>query len=125
MAAAAATPAAAAAGTATAASPVRISGVQVSPADTTITLQNSGNAAADLSGWKLRVGSTTATLPANTRAGPGETITLHTASGTSSGRDVYLGQDAAALLVGLQPGANIALLDAQDRTVTEFTIPRP
>src|SRR2546421_9141888 len=97
--AAAASPAAA---TAVAASPVRITGAQVTPSDATVTVQNSGTAAADLSGWKLWVGTVTATLPGNTNVPPGDTVTIHTASGTSAGKDVYLGQDATALMSALQ-----------------------
>lgn len=103
---------------------IRLTGVQPSATDTTFSLQNSGSTAVDVSGWRLRVGSNTAMLPANTRLGPGETLTIHTATGTSSGRDVYLGASAATLMSGLQPGASVALLDAQDRVVSEITLPR-
>lgn len=109
----------------TAASPVRFAGVNLSPTDTTITVQNAGTSAVDMSGWQLRVGDATATMPPNTSAAPGDTITIHTASGTSSGRDVYLGAQGAALLSGLQPGANVRLVDAQGGVQAEFTIPRP
>ena len=109
----------------TAASPVRFAGVNLSPTDTTITIQNAGTSAVDMSGWELRVGSATATMPANVSAGPGDTVTVHTASGNSSGRDVYLGAQAAALLSGLQPGANIQLVNAQGAVQAEFMIPRP
>lgn len=119
--AAAASPAAA---TAAAASPVRISGVQVSSADSTIAVQNAGSAAVDLGGWRLRVAGATATLPANARVGPGESLTIHTGSGTSSGRDVYLGQEGASLVGALQPGATVALVDPQGATVAEAAVPR-
>jgi lamin tail-like protein len=124
QAAAAASPVATQAAAAAAASPVRITGGQLSPTDTTITIQNAGTQAVDMSGWRMRVGTVTAALPANTRLGPTETLTVHTASGTSTGRDVYLGQEAAALLGALQPGAGVALLDAQGNVVSEFTLPR-
>jgi len=117
---AAASPAAAIA----AASPVRITAAQLSPTDATITIQNAGNAVVDMTGWRLRVGGATVTLPANSRVAPGESITIHTASGTNSGTDVYLGSDAATLLSGLQPGATVALVDAQGTVVSEFVLPR-
>jgi hypothetical protein len=98
--------------------------VQASPTDSTITVQNSGTAAVDLSGWRLRAGTSTAALPANTRVAPGESLTVHTGSGTSSGQDVYLGQEGAALASGLQPGATVALLDGQGGVVAEMTLPR-
>jgi competence protein ComEC len=104
-------------------SPIRITGAQVSPADTTFTLQNSGSLPVDLTGWRLRVGSSTAKLP-DVTVPPGGTVTVHTASGTNSARDIYLGQEAAALISGLQPGASVALLDAQGTPVSEFMLPR-
>ena len=113
-----------AAGTATAASPVRITGAQISPTDTTITLQNTSASAVDLAGWRLRVGSATATIPANSRVGPNDTATIHTASGTNAGRDIYLGQEAAGLISGLQPGASVALVNGQGVVAAEFTLPR-
>ena len=119
-----ATQAAPAVGTAVAASPVRIVGAQLNPVDTTLSVQNAGSAEVDMSGWRLRVGSTTATLPANTRVAPGGTITLHTGSGTSTGSDVYLGQDAMALLSGLQPGASVSLVDGQGQVISEFVLPQ-
>ena len=119
--AAAASPAAA---TAAAASPVRITAAQITPTDTTITVQNAGTAAVGMAGWKLRVGTATATLPGNASVAPNDTVTIHTASGTSAGKDIYLGQEASALLSGLQPGATVALVDAQGATVNEFVLPR-
>lgn len=110
--------------TAVAASPIRITAAQLSPTDSTVTVQNNSSAAVDLSGWKIRVGSSTASLPANSRVGANESVTIHTASGTSAGRDIYLGQEAVALLGGLQPGASIALVDAQNAVVSEFILPR-
>ena len=97
--------------------------MQVQPTDVTITLQNAGSAAADLTGWRLQVGNSTATLPSGTRVAPGDTITVHTAGGTNTARDVYLGQQAAALITGLQPGARIALVDDRGTAVSEFVLP--
>jgi len=109
---------------AVAASPVRITSAQLSPTDATISVQNAGTAAVDMTGWKLRVGTATVTLPSNSRAAPGEAVTIHTAAGTSGGRDVYLGSESAALVSALQPGVTVALLDAQGATMSEFTLPR-
>ena len=111
------------AGTAVAAAPVRITNVQVQPTDTTITLQNTGSTAVDLGGWRLQVGTNTATLPPNTRVVPGGTITVHTAGGTNTGNDVYLGQPAAALITGLQTSSRIALVDDRGTVVNEFSLP--
>jgi competence protein ComEC len=117
---AAASPAATAA---TAVSPVRITNVQLSPTDTTITVQNVSSTAVDLIGWKLQVGSATVTLPSGARAGPNESVTIHTGTGTSAGQDIYLGQDAATLVGGLRPGATIALIDVQGTSVAQFMLP--
>ena len=122
--AAAASAAASPAAAIVAASPVRITAAQLSPTDTTITVQNAGNAVVDMTGWQLRVGGAAVTLPSNSRVAPGESITIHTASGTNSGTDVYLGSDAATLASGLQPGATVALVDAQGTVVSEFVLPR-
>jgi Lamin Tail Domain len=108
---------------ATAASPVRITNVQLSPTDTTITLQNTSNAAVDMAGWKLQVGSATAALPSGARVAPNESVTIHAGAGTSGGSDIYLGQDAAPLVAGLRPGATLSLLDAQGNPVAQFTLP--
>ena len=108
---------------ATAASPVRITSVQLSPTDTTITVQNVSNAAVGLTGWKLQVGSATVALPSGARAAPNEAVMIHTAAGTSAGQDIYLGQDAATLVVGLRPGATLALIDAQGTSVAQFMLP--
>jgi hypothetical protein len=102
---------------------MQITAVAVSSADVAITIQNSSGSPVDLSGWKLRAGSATATLPSGARVPANDSVTIHTSAGTSTGRDIYLGQDAAALLPELRPGATLALLDAQGNTVTEFRLP--
>jgi hypothetical protein len=119
-----ATNVAAAASPVAASVPVRITGAQLAPGDASITVQNTGSAAAELTGWRLRSGTVTATLPSNTRVPPGDSITIHTASGPSAGRDVYLGGDATALAGGIQPGATLALIDPQGNTVSELVLPR-
>jgi hypothetical protein len=112
-----------AAATLSAASPVRISAVQVSLADVTITLQNASSSAVDLANWRLRAGTATATLPSGARVPPNDSITIHSASGASSDRDIYLGQDALSLVPELRPGASVSLLDAQGNVVTDFRLP--
>ena len=112
-----------AAATAVAASPIRITGVQLGPSDVTVTVQNAGSAVVDLNGWRLRVGTATATIPAGARVAPGQSTTIHTAAGTNSASDVYLGQEAASLVPELRPGATVALVDAQGNVVGELRIP--
>lgn len=117
---AAASPVATAASTA---SPVRITNVQVNPTDTTITIQNSGSTAVDMAGWKLQAGSATVALPSGARAAPNDSVTVHAGTGTSTGRDIYLGQEATTLAGGLRPGASLRLLDAQGTVITQFALP--
>jgi Lamin Tail Domain len=108
----------------TALAPIVVAGVQPSATDTTITIRNQGNAVVDLAGWQLRVGTATARLPSGARVEQGQTLTVHTGTGTTSGSDVYLGSDGPALLAAVQPGATIALIDQQNRVVSELIIPR-
>lgn len=114
----------AAASPAIASVPVQIAGVQLNPTDPTLTLRNSGAAPVSLSGWRLQVGSTMATMPSSAQIGSSGSLTVHLTSGTNSATDLYLGADGAALLTGLQPGARVALMNAQSEVVNEFTIPR-
>lgn len=115
---------AAGAGTAAgAASPVKIAGVQLNPTPS-LNLKNEGSAPIDLSGWKLKVGNATAALPGNLRLEPNQTVTLHMTPGQSSGNDIYVGQDAAALVLAMQPGASVALLNSQGQVVSETALPK-
>lgn len=116
-------PAASAIASAVAAAPVRITNASLIPGDATITLQNTGTTAVDLSGWSVRVGTATATLPANTNVPSSGQITLHTAAGTSSGTDVYLGAQGQALLAALTPGAQVQLMNPQNVVANSFTLP--
>lgn len=120
-----AAPVATAAATVVAGAPLSIAGVRLDPADTTITLRNSGSSAVDLAGASLRVGDSTISLPAGARVNPGSTVTIHTARGTGSATDVYLGDAGAQLVAAVRPGARVAVLDRDGRTLTEFTVPSP
>jgi hypothetical protein len=117
------TTAIAAASPAIASVPVQISGVQLNPADPTITLRNSGTSSANLAGWHLQIGSAMVTMPASAQIAPSGSLTLHLTSGTNSATDLYLGAEGAALMTGLQPGARVSLTTAQGDVVNEFTIP--
>lgn len=117
-------PVASAVASAVAASPIVITGAQLSPSDTTLTLRNTSGGTVDLTGYSLRVGTATASLPGALRMAPGETVTIHTASGTSTATDAYLGAASQALLGGLQPGAQVTLVDARGSVVSTFSLPR-
>ena len=113
----------AAAATTAAGSPVRITETSISGNDPRITIQNTSNQAVDLSGWTLRVDQATMRLPANTQAPAGQAVVLHATAGTSSGRDVYLGQPTPELMQALRPGARVALEDASGSMITSATVP--
>ena len=131
-----------------AASPVQISGVRVTPSDATIALQNVSGATIgtppiDLGGWKLEVGSTSVTLQAGVQVAPGQQVIVHTgpAPGASPSpftgtqvpaagqnppvvRDVYLGPQADVLRQALRPGAHVVLVDPRGVNVSQFDLPR-
>ena len=110
-------------GQAVGASPVQITDVGLSSGDATITLRNTSADPVDLSGWQVRVGDQAATLPSGARVPPGQSLTLHTAGGTSTGTDLYLGTQADALRGSLQRGARVALVDDRGNVVGDFVIP--
>jgi hypothetical protein len=118
-----ATQAPAAASTAVAAAPVRIADASVSANDPRITIQNTSNQAVDLTGWTLQIGDAAVRLPANTQAPVGQALVLHATAGTSTGRDVYLGQPTPDVAQALRPGARVALVDPSGSTVTALIVP--
>lgn len=120
---AAATQVAPIAATASANAPVRILGAQSTASDSMITLQNSSASSVDLSGWELQVGSATAQLPTGMVVQPGQTVTLHTSSGSSTSTDVFLGGQATSLAAQLKPGARVILANPNGAPATAFTIP--
>jgi hypothetical protein len=117
------TQAPAAVSTAVAGAPVRITEASLSASDPRITIQNTSNQPVDLSGWTLRVGDAAVRLPTNTQAPAGQALVLHATAGTSSGRDVYLGQPTPDLMQALRPGARVALEDSSGSTITAMTVP--
>src|SRR6266542_59420 len=93
------------ANTATAAAPIRIMGAQLSPTDPTLTIQNVSGQSVDMTGWKLGVGGTMVAIPSNAKVNANDSVTIHVAQGTSSGKDVYLGNEGMTLATALRPGA--------------------
>jgi competence protein ComEC len=60
--------------------------------DEYVVLKNSGDDSLDLAGWKIRdAAGQTYTVPNGVTVAPGETITLHTGSGTDTATDLYWG----------------------------------
>jgi hypothetical protein len=112
-----------AAAQAVAGAPFRITDASVSENDPRITIQNTSTQAVDLTGWTLQIGGAAMRLPANTQAPAGQALVLHGAAGTSTGRDVYLGQPTPDVVQALRPGARVALLDPSGSTITALTVP--
>ncbi len=98
-------------------------GIQPGLADSTVTVENDSTTATDVSGWALVIGDVSMRLPGNARVAPGGRLVLHIGSGTSAGQDVYLGQDVAALISAVRPGAVVALRDENGNAVAQTTIP--
>jgi hypothetical protein len=111
------------AATVTTSAPVRVTNVKVETTDSTVALQNVGNQAVDLSNWSLQVGTVHTQLPAGLNVPPGQTVTVHTGSGTSSPTDVYLGTDAQAIASQLRPGVQIVLANPSGSPVSSFVVP--
>jgi competence protein ComEC len=109
--------------TVTSNAPVRISNVQSTSNDASMTVQNSSNSAVDMSGWTLMVGTSTVSLPSGVNIPPGGTIILHTGSGTNSASDVYLGSSASTLAQQVKPGARIVLQNPSGSPTTAFVVP--
>jgi Lamin Tail Domain len=109
--------------TASRAKPVRVTNVNVQNQDTTITVQNVSSEAANLSNWTLHVGAASTQLPSGVDLQPGQSVTLHTASGTSSGANVFLGQSAQAIASEARPGAQVTLQNSAGSPVSSFVVP--
>ena len=118
-----ATQAAGAAGTPSAAAPVQISAIHLSTSDTTVQVRDTGSNPVDLSGWELRAGSMTVPLTSGAQVAPNQPLTIHTANGTNTTGNVYLGQDVQQLSKAIQPGAPIELVNPQGVTVSRTTVP--
>jgi len=112
--------------TAVANSPVQISQVQVSQADTTIAIRNSSSNQVNIGGWVLLMGTFPFVLPTNPnmRIEPGQTLTLHFSRGTDTVTDVYVGQAPGPLVNNLQNGAILALVDVSSgKLASVYRIP--
>jgi hypothetical protein len=103
--------------------PVQIANATVTPADTTVTLLNAGSQPLSLSGWTLMVGSTPIALPSSATIPANQSLTLHSASGSDSSTDVYLGGKVPNIASILQPGTRVALENPNGSPVTAFTVP--
>jgi Lamin Tail Domain len=112
-----------AAATASASTPVQISNANINANDATVTLRNTGSQPVNLGGWTLMVGTTPVALPSSATISPGQSLTLHSASGSDSSSDVYLGGTLPNVAGAVQPGTRITLQNSTGSPVTAFTVP--
>jgi hypothetical protein len=111
--------------TAVAGSPIQITQVKVSDADTTISIHNSGNRQISIGGWILFMGTFPFVLPTNPnmRIDPGQTLNIHLSRGTDTATDVYVGSAPQPLVNNLQNGATLALVDLTGQLAAVYRIP--
>ncbi len=117
------TQAANAAATASTSAPVQITAIHLSTSDTTVEVRDTGSSPIDLSGWELRSGTTAVPLSSGANVAPNQPLTIHTANGTNTSGNVYLGQDVQALSQTIKPGAQLELVNPQGVTVSRTTVP--
>jgi hypothetical protein len=104
---------------------VQISQIRFEPPDLAITVENDGPSSVDLTGWHVRVGSASAKLPDGIHLDPSSSVTLRTGEGQTTSRDVFLGDEATALLAQIHADVAVTLRDASNIAVASATVPRP
>jgi hypothetical protein len=119
---AAATQAVGAVGTSVATSPVRVSNVRVDPADTTVTVQNSGSSPMNLRGWTLLMGPNFSVTLGDIGIEAGQTRTLHFSQGTDTPSDVYLGFGSNMAGNSLTSGTRVVLVAPADTIASVYPI---
>jgi hypothetical protein len=109
----------------TAESPVQITAVQISTADTTIVVTNTSAGQADINAWILLLGTFPLVLPVSPylRIQPGKAVTLHLSRATDTATDVYLGQAPELLVNSLKPGTRIALINLRGQVASLYLVP--
>jgi hypothetical protein len=107
--------------TSVAKSTVHITAVTITPDDSTIVVQNSGSSEVNLQDWTLLLGpNIPLTLPSITLA-PGQTRTLHVASGTNTENDVFLAiPSVGAIATTFAPGQRAVLVTPDDQVASIF-----
>jgi hypothetical protein len=105
-------------------SPIGISNVRAQVDNLTVTLRNTSNQPVNLGGYTLRVGNMPYTLPQSAAAmAPGATMSIHTGQGTNTASDVYLGQDAAAVISAAAANPSVALIAPGGNVIAEAAVP--
>jgi hypothetical protein len=102
-------------------STVHITGVNITPSDSTVVVQNSGSSPVSLQGWTMFFGpNIPITLPPIMLAA-GQTRTIHVAAGTTTDSDVFLGvPSVGAIATTMTPGQRVVLVDSNDQVVAFF-----
>jgi hypothetical protein len=120
--AAAATISTSALGTQVAQSTVKIADVKIDPADSTVSVQNSGDRSENLRDWTLVMGPVFAVQLGDIEVPAGQTVKLHFAVGASTPTDVYLGFGSNAISNNLKPGMRVVLVAPRDQIASVYTI---
>lgn len=97
-------------------STVHVTGVNITPSDSTVVVQNSGSSPVNLQDWTLFFGpNIPITLPPIMLA-PGQTRTLHVAAGTTTDSDVFLNvPSVGAIATTMTPGQRVVLVDPNEQ----------
>jgi hypothetical protein len=108
--------------TSVAQSPVQVTSVSGTGTDGTIAIHNSGQSAANLTGWTLLVGPSFSAGLVDVVVGPGQTITLHLGPGVDSATDTYLGLGSAIASSAFDAGTRIVLVGPANQIASVYTI---
>jgi hypothetical protein len=119
---AAATISTSALGTQVAASPVKVTSVNVNANDTTVAVQNSGSSSMSLSNYVLIMGPAFAVELGNIDVPAGQTVTLHFSVGVTTTTDAYLGFGSDAASNALKSGNRVVLVTPRGEIASVYTI---
>jgi hypothetical protein len=103
---------------------IEIADATMADATPWITLRLADGEPVIVSGWKLEVGTQSATVPGNAILNPGDTLTLRAGDGLSSDREIFLGAESQAMALAAAPGARVRLIKPTGEVAAETTVPR-
>ena len=103
---------------------LRIADASLADSTPWLSLQNTGDEAIAVAGWRVEVGEQVATIPEDATVEPGRALTLHARDGIHTASEVFLGADATALARAALPGTPVRLVDAAGQVVAETTVPQ-
>jgi hypothetical protein len=108
--------------TSVAQSPAHVTSVSGAVQDTTVVIHNSGQSAANLTGWTLLIGAAFSVGLVDVVVGPGQTMTLHFGTGVGSATDTYLGLGSGIASSAFDPGTRIVLVAPGNQIASIYTI---